>query len=89
MDILTFLKTQKMKLENVNNPEDLDELIDQLKNVSDRDIVRSVNKENIEEINKLIGEILHKIEQLKKDTLNEMKLSGEKVKGVKAYLKNI
>ncbi|WP_457642020.1 hypothetical protein [Persephonella sp.] len=89
MDILLILNNQKLKLEDLKDPEELKELIDQLKSISDEDIRKSINRENIEKINRLINEILEKIDQLKNETLTEIKLSGEKVKGAKAYLKNI
>ncbi|HHG74338.1 MAG TPA: hypothetical protein ENK22_04770 [Persephonella sp.] len=89
MDILVILNNQKLKLEDIKDPEELKELIDQLRNISDEDIKKSVSSENIQKINSVINEILQKVDQLKKETISEMKQSGEKVKGVREYLKNI
>ncbi|WP_293445181.1 hypothetical protein [Persephonella sp.] len=89
MDILVILNNQKLRLEEIKDPDELKELVDQLRNISDEDIKKSISSENIQKINSLINEILQKVDQLKKETISEIKESGEKVKGVREYLKNI
>ncbi len=88
MDIFVILKNQKLKLEDIKDLEELDYLITQLKNISDEDIKKSINKENIGKIQHLIDEILNRVEQLKKETVQEIQFSQKKATGIKAYLKN-
>jgi len=88
MDILVLLNKHLKKLEKIEDAGQLDELIKELKNLSDTDIKKSLNQKSIPQLNELIQKIISRVEELKKETLNNMEESDKQLKGLKAYTKN-
>ncbi|WP_457642739.1 hypothetical protein [Persephonella sp.] len=87
MDILILLKDHLRRLDELKDTDELDRLIDELKNVRNCSIESSLDKKDSVEALQLINKIIEKIESLKKETISNIQTSNKKIKGLEAYSK--
>ncbi|WP_457639914.1 hypothetical protein [Persephonella sp.] len=88
MDVLVMLNKHLKKLEELGSVEELDSLINELKSINDAQLKKDINRENIQEVNRLISQIIKQVEKAKEETLKKLKTSDTQLKGIKAYSKN-
>jgi len=89
MDILILLKKHLKKLEELDDIGELDRLIDELQKVKNHTIESSLDEKNAKESLQLINRIIQKVESLKAQTINNIRTSDRKIKGLKAYSKDL
>ncbi len=87
MDILVLLKDHLKRLEELDDTGELDRLIGELKKVKEYTIENSLNEKSAAEALQLINKIIEKIESLKAETINNIRTSDNRLKGLKAYSK--
>ncbi|MDQ7055150.1 MAG: hypothetical protein Q9M89_01030 [Persephonella sp.] len=84
MKLLLILNRHKKKLYQIETAEEIDELIEELRNIDESEL-REIKPDVLREINSVITEIFKEVEKRKTEIIESIEKSEKNIKGIKAY----